>query len=108
MKWVVLVQPDALTERTYGPFGSQPMAERFAGFVTAEIGGPATVLPLLLPEWELLAHFDRIQGRDAYTEAVEQLLGNGLMTELKTDHTKTAAPRTGTAGQPNQPERTRP
>ena len=103
MKWIVLVQPNALTERTYGPFGSQPMAERFAEFITAVIGGPATVLPLLLPEWELLAFWDRTQGRDAYTEAVDQLLDSGLMTDLKTDLKTTAAPRTGTADhQPNE------
>lgn len=104
MKWIVLVQPNAMTERSWGPFSSQPVAERFADFVTAVIGGPATVLPLLLPEWELLAHFDRTQGSDAYTEAVDQLLDSGLMTDLKTDPTKTAA--AGASGttdhQPNE------
>ena len=39
---------------TWGPFGSRPAAEEFAGFVTAEID-PAEVRALSSPAGELLA-----------------------------------------------------
>lgn len=101
--WIVLVQPNALTERAYA-FDSRALALRFAEFVSEEID-PATVIPLMSPTSELLAWRDHVKGRDTFDEAVEQLINNGLMTELKQTAPATS-PAEAITTEPNTAERT--
>ena len=83
--FVVLIQSGAGREYAYGPF-EQAEALRFAEFASKEID-PATVIPLRSALFELLSWRDAVQGRDAFEEAVDQMVAGGLITDLK----KTAA-----------------
>ncbi len=95
--YVVLLQSGPGREYAYGPF-EHAEALRFAEFVSKEID-PATVIPLRSALFELLAWRDHVQGRDAYTEAVEELVASGLITDLTRK-----APAATTAEASHQPK----